>query len=174
MVGYGYLTGGAGAFHRIRSSLTRSVFGSIPASSFAPWSIHFWITTVWPFGTGDRLSLRGGIRRSFSETIRVNISLSACLPGEIPSPPAPPVICFSNVVMSYLPDRFLASWQAKQFSFRIGATSLMKLTGFSWALTVEMPSTSQAARAVRTAQRIHRRVRVIWRLGLTWRVLQAG
>src|SRR3954467_14818241 len=31
--------------------------------------------------------------------------------------------------MSNLPLRFLASWQAKQFSLRIGATSLMKLTG---------------------------------------------
>ena len=31
--------------------------------------------------------------------------------------------------MSSLPLRFLASWQAKQFSLRMGATSLMKLTG---------------------------------------------
>src|SRR5438034_8103555 len=31
--------------------------------------------------------------------------------------------------MSSLPLRFLESWQAKQFSLRIGATSLMKLTG---------------------------------------------
>ena len=31
--------------------------------------------------------------------------------------------------MSSLPFFFLASWQAKQFSLRIGATSLMKLTG---------------------------------------------
>ena len=33
--------------------------------------------------------------------------------------------------MSYLPDFFFASWHAKQFSFRIGATSLMKLTGLA-------------------------------------------
>src|SRR4051812_44167241 len=32
--------------------------------------------------------------------------------------------------MSSLPLRFLASWQAKQFSFRIGATCSMKLTGW--------------------------------------------
>src|SRR5262249_29923861 len=31
--------------------------------------------------------------------------------------------------MSSLPLRFLLSWQAKQFSLRIGATSLMKLIG---------------------------------------------
>src|SRR5258708_4169148 len=30
--------------------------------------------------------------------------------------------------MSSLPLRFLASWQAKQFSLRMGATSLMKLS----------------------------------------------
>src|SRR2546421_43916 len=32
--------------------------------------------------------------------------------------------------MSILPFRFFESWQAKQFSFNIGATSLMKLIGF--------------------------------------------
>src|SRR4051795_3367780 len=35
--------------------------------------------------------------------------------------------------MSSLPLRFLASWQAKQFSLRMGATSLMKETGPLWA-----------------------------------------
>src|SRR5712692_1107909 len=34
--------------------------------------------------------------------------------------------------MSSLPLRFLESWQAKQFSLRMGATSLMKLAGL-WA-----------------------------------------
>ena len=38
--------------------------------------------------------------------------------------------------MSSLPDFFLASWQARQFSLKIGATSLMKLTGFCWAEAV--------------------------------------
>src|SRR4051812_34085517 len=132
------------------------------------------MTTAWAFGTGDRLSFRGGIRRSFSDVIRVNISLSACFPGVIPSPPAPPVISFSNVVMSYLPDRFLASWQAKQFSFRIGATSLMKLTGLSWAEAEGGPSTSQAARADSRAQRMHRRQRVIGDVASPGRMLQAG
>src|SRR5258708_39960142 len=115
------------------------------------------MTSAGGFGTGERLSLRGGIRRSFSDVMSVYISLSACLPGVIPSPPAPPARNFSNDVMSYLPDRFLASWHAKQFSLRIGATSSMKLTGFSWANADDEPSTSQATMADSTAQRIHKR-----------------
>ena len=58
------------------------------------------------------------------------IRLSSGLPGVIGSTSlVPPLRRFSKVVMSSLPLRFLASWQAKQFSLRIGATSLMKLTG---------------------------------------------
>ena len=52
--------------------------------------------------------------------------------------------------MSNLPERFLASWQAKQFSLRIGATSLMKLIGLSWARASGTDNTSHAVMAVRT------------------------
>ena len=41
----------------------------------------------------------------------------------------PPLRKLANLVMSSLPLGFLASWQPKQFSLRMGATSLMKLTG---------------------------------------------
>src|SRR5215471_11388800 len=57
------------------------------------------------------------------------ISLSSGFPGSIGSSLSPPLRKFSKVVMSSLPLRFLESWQAKQFSLRIGATSLIKLTG---------------------------------------------
>src|SRR6476620_4347616 len=112
MVGYGYLAGGGGAFQRTRNSLIRSAFGSIPGSSFAPWSIHRRTTSAWVLGTADRLSFLGGMRRSFWDTMSVYSSLSACLPGVTLSPSAPPAMNFSNVVMSNFPDRFLASWQA--------------------------------------------------------------
>ena len=57
-----------------------------------------------------------------------------------------------SVVMSSLPLRFLASWQAKQFSLRIGATSLMKLTS---ALPFgSSASAEQAGNAAQTATRI--------------------
>src|SRR5256885_969232 len=62
--------------------------------------------------------------------------------------------------MSSLPLRFLASWQAKQFSFRMGATSLMKLTGPfpalpPWARAAAgVPSSINSARsAPRAGQR---------------------
>ena len=41
----------------------------------------------------------------------------------------PPLWKLLNFVMSSLPLGFLAPWQPKQFSLRMGATSLMKLTG---------------------------------------------
>ncbi len=41
----------------------------------------------------------------------------------------PPFWKLVNFVMSSLPLGFLAPWQPKQFSLRMGATSLMKLTG---------------------------------------------
>ena len=62
------------------------------------------------------------------------------------------------MVMSYLPDFFLASWQAKQFSFRIGATSLMKLTGLPcWAEAVAARRTggSRRPRRRRRTRRKH-------------------
>ena len=43
---------------------------------------------------------------------------------------SPPFLKLANFVMSNLPLGFLAPWQPeKQFSFKRGATSLMKLTG---------------------------------------------
>src|SRR5690349_7155662 len=72
--------------------------------------------------------------------------------------------------MSSLPDFFLASWQARQFLCKIGATSLMKLTGpFGPCPKAGSPETnkSQARARVRTAQRMQqheRRLRNIKRL----------
>src|SRR5262245_56340295 len=147
-----YLACGAGGTHRTRNSFTKSAFGSIPASSFAPSVIHRATTAAFSFGTTSPLSF-GGIRFSSVELISEYNSLSAGLPGVIGSPFDPPAGSFSNVVMSNLPDFFLASWQAKQFSFRIGATSLMKLTGASAALAagvIVRAASTAAARAQRT------------------------
>src|SRR5712664_3399850 len=57
------------------------------------------------------------------------IKLSSGLPGTTGSSRVPPLRKVSYVVMSILPFRFFESWQAKQFSFKIGATSLKKLIG---------------------------------------------
>src|SRR2546430_2675039 len=60
--------------------------------------------------------------------------------------------------MSYLPDFFRESWQAKQFSFRIGATSLMKLTGFAGcADAVCGEANSRYAARTADAQGVNRR-----------------
>src|SRR5262252_6795699 len=56
---------------------------------------------------------------------------------------SPPLRNSSYFVMSSLPLRFLASWQAKQFSLRMGATSLMKLTG-PWRAAAPAPSAPAA------------------------------
>src|SRR5262252_876975 len=65
---------------------------------------------------------------------------------------SPPLRNSSYFVMSSLPLRFLASWQAKQFSLRMGATSLMKLTGPLGACASEAGGTARAPakRAQRT------------------------
>src|SRR5207249_5228981 len=97
---------------------------------------------------------RGGIRLCSFDTISPCSSLSSGLPAAIGSPLAPPESSFSNDVMSNFPDFFLASWQAKQFSLRIGATSLMKLTG--WADAVGgAANMSRYAIAAATAHRMH-------------------
>ena len=155
MAGNWYASGGTGGFQRTRSSRTRSAFGSSPASSLAPSLIHRATTSAFAFGTASPLS-RGGIRRSSSVTMSAWKSLSSGLPGTIASPPAPPAMSFSKVVMSYLPDRFLASWQAKQFSLRIGATSLMKLTGLSAAFNARR-NRARSAPSRATAQRKQKR-----------------
>src|SRR6266480_4919121 len=59
--------------------------------------------------------------------------------------------------MSNLPLRFLASWQAKQFSLRTGATSLMKLTGplgaaGAWAAARRGANSTSSARAAQRMQ----------------------
>src|SRR5690349_925007 len=61
--------------------------------------------------------------------------------------------------MSSFPFRFLASWQAKQFSLRIGATSLMKLTGCAaeagaWAEVVAADGRSRLTAATSTQQQV--------------------
>src|SRR5262245_4237146 len=68
---------------------------------------------------------------------------------------------FSKEVMSNLPERFLASWHAKQFSLRIGATSLMKETDFGACARAvgTAPSNNHAASAAMTAHRTHEQKR---------------
>ncbi len=69
--------------------------------------------------------------------------LSFGWPGVTGSSLVPPLRKFSYVVISNLPFFFLASWHAKQFSLRIGATSLMKLTG-PFASSAEADGTGPA------------------------------
>src|SRR3954467_4959339 len=63
-----------------------------------------------------------------------------------PSPCAPPLASWANVVITYLLSDFLGLWQAMQFWTRTGARSLRKLTGL-WApgasaLTADFASSS--------------------------------
>src|SRR4051794_21370765 len=54
----------------------------------------------------------------------------------MPSPCLPPLASWANVVITYLPSDFLGLWQAMQFRTRMGATSRMKLRGFTPAFFV--------------------------------------
>ena len=109
MTGNGYVAGGGGGFHRTRSSLTRSAFGSIPASSFAPCLIHAAMTVDLLLRAPRRPVVLAGrhpplvLRRDQADAGR---SRRACR-ATIGSPSVPPAMSFSNVVMSYLPDLLL-------------------------------------------------------------------
>src|SRR5215207_11672319 len=68
--------------------------------------------------------------------------------------------------MSSLPLGFLAPWQPKHDSRKIGATSLMKLTGLAGALSWaacngagDSARNSQASAAARAAQRMQKQYR---------------
>ncbi len=118
------------------------------------------MTAAFSAGSGSPLSF-GGIRPDPLVVSRSTIKLSSGLPGAIGVSFSPPFIRLAKVVMSSFPLCFLASWQAKQFSLRIGATSLMKLTGpfGAWAKAVDgRPNRSRNSSASpRTAQRMQKR-----------------
>src|SRR5690349_18763270 len=69
----------------------------------------------------------------------------------------PPLRKVSYLVMSSLPLGFFAPWQPKHFSLRMGATSLMKLTGFGAAACADCAaSIIIASAAARAAHRIQK------------------
>src|SRR5262249_27823936 len=112
------------------------------------------MTAILSLGRASPVS-GGGMGDLSVAVTRSRSRLSSGLPGVTGSISlVPPLRSPSKVVMSSFPLRFLASWQAKQFSLRIGATSLMKLTGFSSALAELGPSIARRARIPATmAQR---------------------
>src|SRR5262245_33914602 len=74
----------------------------------------------------------------------------------------PPLSMAACWVMSSLPLGLFAPWQPKQFSFSIGATSLMKLSGFAGALASACGGRKEnrnARAAAMAAHRMHRQAR---------------
>src|SRR5262249_37441487 len=120
-------------------------------------SIHLAMTAIFSLGSPSPASL-GGIRLAFVAVNRLMMMLSLDAPGVTGSSLLPPSRNFAYDVISNLPFFFLASWQAQPFSLRMGATSLMELTGpfGAWACAAGAApkNTSQASARPSSEQRM--------------------